>query len=199
MRICSETDCGTTTYGRGLCRSHYNRARYNGTIELHERSLVPAGSSLEDRLRHHGWTVTDVGCWEWDGYREAGGYGLLAIGRGRPERASRAAYAAWVGEIPPEGVVCHRCDNPPCINPAHLFLGDRAVNNADMAAKKRSANGTRKMNWLLTDAQVDELRALYATGTASQRAIAKQYGVSQQLVSMIVRRHRRQDETHGSI
>lgn len=199
MATCTERDCETKAYARGLCNAHYLRARNHGTIAQHAPTMVRRGASLDERLRHHGWTVTASGCWEWSGYREDFGYGLLAVGRGRPERASRAAYAAWVGTIPAGGVVCHRCDNPPCINPAHLFLGDRATNNGDMKAKKRSANGTRKVNWRLTDAQVDEIRAVYAAGGRSQLAIAEQYGVSQQLVSHIVRRTRRREDTHPSI
>lgn len=199
MRPCTQLGCEKKAYARGLCNAHYLRARSDGTISQHAATLVRAGASLDERLRHHGWTVVDSDCWEWNGYREAGGYGLMAVGSSHPERASRAAYSAWIGPIPEGGVVCHRCDNPPCINPSHLFLGDRSLNNADMATKKRSANGVRKANWRLTDAQVDAVRERYAAGDVSQRALATEYGVSQQLISLIVARKRRADRTHASI
>lgn len=93
-------------------------------------------------------------------------------------------------------VVCHRCDNPPCINPAHLFLGDRAANNQDMANKRRSANGERKRLHRLTDDQVEEIRQRYARGGVLQRELAAEYGVSQQLVGLIADGRRRRHRTH---
>ena len=163
--------------------------------------MVKNGASLDQRLRHHGWTVAESGCWVWDGSRDNNGYGQLARGRsnGRnyvPIKASRAAYMAWVGPVADHEVVCHRCDNPPCINPAHLFLGDRAANNQDMANKRRSANGERKRLHRLTDDQVEEIRQRYARGGVLQRELAAEYGVSQQLVGLIADGRRRRHRTH---
>jgi hypothetical protein len=80
--------------------------------------------------------VTDSDCWVWQGYRNEHGYGRLWA----PKRyVHRAAYEAFVGPIPAGLNVLHRCDNPPCCNPAHLFLGTRADNARDMLAKGRGA------------------------------------------------------------
>ena len=83
-------------------------------------------------------TVVDSGCWEWTGARQLSGlpYGRLSI-HGRARLAHRAAWAAWVGEIPPRTMVLHRCDNPPCCNPDHLFLGNQSENMKDAFAKGR--------------------------------------------------------------
>jgi len=83
------------------------------------------------------------GCWEWTGARKPNGYGDLTI---RPRRwsAHRFAYTVAVGPIPAGMVVCHTCDNPPCCNPAHLFLGTQADNMADMGRKGRRASSPRK-------------------------------------------------------
>jgi len=104
------------------------------------------------------WTITEsvksrfasrvtpsdpASCWEWSGSRNADGYGYLRVGSQRDGTRSRvlAHRLAWMlahgGAIPGGLFVLHRCDNPPCCNPAHLFLGTNADNVADMLAKGR--------------------------------------------------------------
>lgn len=75
------------------------------------------------------------GCWEWKGFTNPKGYGIIA-GSGQV-LAHRVSYRELVGPIPDGLCVLHRCDNPPCYNPAHLFLGTRADNNRDMRDKGR--------------------------------------------------------------
>lgn len=79
------------------------------------------------------------GCWVWTGPTNKKGYGRIGI---RVKRASRLAHrAAWllmVGDIPPGIFVCHHCDNPPCCNPAHLFLGTNKENKEDSKRKGRT-------------------------------------------------------------
>jgi hypothetical protein len=99
--------------------------------------------------------------------------------------AHRIAWSRVFGPIPDGLVVCHRCDNPPCVRPDHLFLGTHQDNDADRDAKGRTANGERIGAAKLTDEQVAEIRRLRDAGL-SQTSIAARYGVSQSHVSRIV-------------
>jgi hypothetical protein len=79
----------------------------------------------------------DSECWEWIAARSPNGYGVISIHR-RGHRTHRIAYELAIGAIPIGMLVCHHCDNPPCCNPAHLFLGTNADNTGDMLRKCRA-------------------------------------------------------------
>lgn len=194
-RTCSIPDCAKPHYGRGWCRFHYQRAYLSGNLEAQPRTLAKPTDSLDTRLRNIGWTVTESGCWEWNGAKDGYGYGQLAVNRGRPWKAYRIAYEAWV-KIPEANMdICHTCDNPPCMNPAHLFEGTRQVNVDDMVSKRRQANGENKASHKLTDKEVQDLKDMKATAAFTHKEIAARFGVSATLVSLIVNGHRRKEKT----
>ena len=134
---------------------------------------------------------TDDGCWIWTAARSPRGYG--AFGRGSREArvilAHRFSWEQANGPIPDGLCVLHRCDNPPCVNPAHLFLGTRTDNNRDMHAKGRAnpPRGERHPRARLTEEKVREIRRLAAAGI-SQRQIARMFGVSKGAVASVVTR-----------
>lgn len=141
-----------------------------------------ARKSWRDRL----WSRVDKSdrCWLWMGHRNALGYGKLSV-EGRFVPVHRAAWIDCVGEIPDGLFVCHRCDNPPCVNPAHLFLGTQEDNVADRDAKNRTARGESQGGAKLTDDTAREILDMLADGI-SQTALAKEYGITQGAISHMV-------------
>lgn len=87
--------------------------------------------------------VAENGCWIWDGYVNAGGYGTISWQK-RPRRTHRFSWEVHKGAIPEELYVLHRCDNRRCCNPEHLFLGTQKDNMQDMIAKGRQNLARRK-------------------------------------------------------
>ncbi len=152
--------------------------------------------SLRERFHEKYEIVEPGGCWVWMGALDGDGYGKMQTGSrtncdSRLVGAHRLSWEIHNGTIPPgkgyHGTcVLHRCDNPPCVNPEHLFLGSNADNNADKIAKGRgrclrgAAHGRAK----LTDAEVARIRGL--NGTLTHREISKQFGVSHGHVSNLI-------------
>ena len=114
-------------------------------------------------------------CLPWWGTLNTKGYGVLHR-RPLQLRATRVVWEECFGPIPDGLCVLHRCDNPPCVNPEHLFLGTKGDNNRDAAAKGRSRGKAR-----LTPDQVREIRASDET----QQSLGDRFGISQSSVSYI--------------
>ncbi len=128
-------------------------------------------------------------CWEWGGTRDPNGYGKFAC-RGWEPRQMLAHRASWRIEHgdPGDLLVCHTCDNPPCVNPAHLFLGTHADNHADMASKGRSPRGSKHWKSLLTEEAVRYIRRELVAG-AKQADLAAEFGIGPSAISRIKSRH----------
>jgi hypothetical protein len=139
--------------------------------------------SAEDRLVFYGWVVSATGCWEWNGPRDARGYGSLMIAR-RQKRAHRVAYEVWIGPLAESDVVMHSCDNPPCINPQHLQAGTQAANMSDKMSKNRHRPGGQK----LIAEDVRHIRAGAESELVTASMLADLYGISREAITKIVTR-----------
>ena len=132
------------------------------------------------------------GCWTWQGCLDRRGYGQIARGGkfGGNVKAHRLSYRIAHGDLPESAHVLHRCDNPACVRPDHLFLGTHTDNMRDMWAKNRGRcdgagrSGEENGNHRLTSANVAEIIRRHKGGEAS-RALAAEFGVSKTLVLMI--------------
>lgn len=186
-RICSFPDCGRQHSCKGLCASHYEQQRLRGRLTPLRR-LTPAGTPFWERVN----IVEDAdSCWEWTaGTRGRDGRGCISI-NGRTESAPRVAWMLTNGPIDEGLFVCHKCDNPPCVRPDHLFLGTPGDNARDMSSKGRHSgwtgerpHGEKHPAATISDAQVIELRELRSLGW-KQADLADRYGISQSSVSRI--------------
>jgi hypothetical protein len=154
--------------------------------------------TLRSRLERQSVPEPNSGCMLWTGYADKEGYGTLRIG-GRTALAHRASYHAFRGPIPDGMFVCHHCDTPSCINPAHLFVGTGADNYLDMVRKGRRAErprkgapagtrlGTRNPNAKLTERDVVEIRRAVRDGER-KADIAVRYGVGRERIDDIAAR-----------
>lgn len=125
-------------------------------------------------------------CWLWSG-RQKNSYGRI-VDKGRGLYAHRVALSLHLGrELLDTEDALHSCDTPLCCNPAHLRVGTHLDNMRDMRDRGRSPRGEEHHNSKLTAEQVKEIRALYATGDYSTRALAKRFGIARSATHRIVK------------
>ena len=125
-----------------------------------------------DNLSSRVWSRADqlgpTECWPWKGNRNGYGYGRLWMPSGREEMAHKLVWAIAHGPVPPGIFVCHHCDNPPCCNPDHLFLGTPKDNSVDASTKGRMGRKTQ-----LTPEQVSFLRTCPLSNSKAAEVIGK--------------------------
>ena len=146
-------------------------------IPLEERfwSMVNKNGPVQEHCPELG------NCWIWTGCKSHNGYGMITV-NGSSKRIHRASWEIHNGPIPEGMLICHHCDNPPCVRPDHLFLGTTQNNVDDKFNKGRN-------NSKLTDEQVIFIKS-YPIYRGSQRDLIKRFNVSQQLISGIVNNKR---------
>jgi hypothetical protein len=182
---CSIEGCDRPHTARGFCHRHYREFLREG------------GDRIAQPTRHYGLTPEErfrlyvretPQCWEWTGYKNEKGYGVINL-RGERVMAHRMAYELAGGTIPKGLFVLHHCDNPGCVRPKHLFVGTLADNNADMDRKGRGRRGhnmpgTGNHRAKLTE---DDIRAIRASPENGQ-VLADRYGVAREHIWAIRQR-----------
>ena len=142
------------------------------------------------------WTSVNKteSCWLWTKSRDKDGYGKAS----KKHRSLRAHQYAWIltyGPIPDGQHILHRCDNPPCVRPDHLFVGTQADNVQDAMRKgRRRILRGKECSWSkLSDEEIERIRSL--RGHMTQRRIAQEFGITQGHVSGIQRNKKRRERT----
>jgi len=145
-----------------------------------KRSKVPSHWTIQQRLDFYTPHRPEEpeACWEWQGAKTPRGYGRMFVTGVRQRQPHRLSWEEANGPIPDGMNVCHKCDNPACIRPSHLFLGTHADNAADRERKGRGnqPKGERVAGAKLNPEKVREIRALLPHQKDTE--IAKRYGVS---------------------
>lgn len=172
--------CAKAVLSKGLCAAHYQQQRQGKELKPLQQQFH--GLSEIDRLDK--WTSRlPNGCWRWMGSiksrknrPQSEWHGQWRNEAGEIELTHRASWRLRVGEIPRDALVLHRCDNPRCVNPEHLFIGTQADNVADMWDKGRARQGKPEGSShgmsKLTEELVREIRASKENGPAIARRLS---------------------------
>ena len=132
-------------------------------------------------------TKKEGDCIVFTGTRTHDNYPVMGVNY-KTVKLTRLVWTLLNGPIPKGGVICHSCDNPPCINPEHLWLGTTKQNFADMKSKGRSARGEKNWKAKIDEAGVLRLRSDYKTGAFTYAELGEKYGMTAQGAFRIVKR-----------
>ena len=131
---CSIDSCDRIAKKIHLCLAHYQRFSRNGSA--FDQSPIVDVSCMKSKFKSKIGIEKDNGCMNWLGWKNKDGYGKFSIAN-KYTFAHRYSYEFHIGKIPDGLCVCHKCDNPSCVNPKHLFLGTHFDNMQDMKKKNR--------------------------------------------------------------
>lgn len=172
--ICSIDGCSNPVSAKGWCVSHYKCNYRNG-----DPVAFKVKPTLKEKLNSRKVEVSrnyETPCWEYTRRLDTSGYGAITY-NGKQLKVHRASYLEYFGDIPQGFLVCHKCDNPKCFNPEHLFLGTSQDNMDDMVKKGRSAYGENAGRTKLTTDQVKYILN-YDFKFGDKTRLAKEFGIT---------------------
>jgi len=178
---CSVEGCSAPHEARGYCAAHYQRFTKHGDPLA---TMTPGlGLSLAERLKRSSTVDPVSGCIRWTGNVNNKGYGLIGIGAKDTALVHRVAWELANGPIPAGMCLCHRCDVPLCINPAHMFIGSQQDNMADKMQKGRhvALRGHEGPGAKLSEEQARSILA----DARSPSVIAAEFGIGESAVRRI--------------
>lgn len=128
-------------------------------------------------------------CWVWTGGKFDNSYGAIYVD-GKSKKAHHFSWTYHYGPFSSALCVLHKCDNPSCVNPHHLFLGSKADNSTDMVRKGRQTKGEQHSRAKVTEEMVKVIRSEYVwrSSTHGTYGLAKKYGLSQYCIMSIIQR-----------
>lgn len=174
---CSVEGCSAKVYAKGMCKLHYKRQWRNGSPHVSRPCL-----HLPVEQKFWLYVSKKEGCWEWGGYKDKDGYGKLRVGKTN-RSAHRISWELHHGEIPPSLFVLHKCNNPSCVRPDHLYVGDQFDNMRDRTVSGNAPRGESHPNCKFSSEVVSAVRS--AGGT--YRQISRIFGISESQVGNIKR------------
>lgn len=185
---CSIDGCSGAVVAKGWCDKHYRRMRRSGDpLALRIREATSAESRFWEKVEKRGPDE----CWPWLGYRNKLGYGYISSGgqRGTMLMAHRVSYEIGNGTIPDGLYVLHGCDNPCCVNPAHLRAGTPKENTHDAINRKRFKNpprmpGEKNTKAKLTEAQIEFIR--HPANMLGRQELARLFEVSPSTIDRVI-------------
>jgi hypothetical protein len=182
---CSVALCENKYHSKGLCNLHKKRLRANGSLRHKETGVLNKPETIDRFLNKIDFNPS--GCWEWKAFIHPDGYGDFRANEISSKRAHVFSYCYFKGELKKGYFVCHTCDNPKCVNPAHLWLGTPKENQHDKIKKGRGNNPSGARHWQakLSRYQVAKIKMAHLSGI-QKAEIAKYFSVSRTTVHDIV-------------
>lgn len=170
-KICQYKNCNGKHTAQGFCPKHYTRFKLYGDPSFIKRNTRPKFLTIEETFLDGFARLNDMECWNWHGPKIKSGYGRVNFGN-KSYGAHRFSYQYYISSIPEGMFVCHKCDNPCCVNPAHLFIGTIQDNNADCVNKGRHITfpnakrpkGSKHALSKLTEKEVMQIKRYIAEG-----------------------------------
>lgn len=181
MNLCTVDGCEKNRFGYGFCSKHYRRYIKYGNPLYTKRIIGDDKSRFFEKVKK-----TD-NCWEWIPPKNQDGYGNFRVNK-KNYRAHRYSYLLHYGVFDLSLKVCHRCDNPGCVNPSHLFLGTVQDNSTDMVMKNRQAVGENASRVTLTEEKVRDIVNKFNAGVMDVNVASKKYNITTSHVYRLVKK-----------